>query len=205
MNTPTRRYKKYILLTPALKQKRMSLGKKLLLTLFAIAIIVGFTRGQMSLNAPTASASTEEVQSATSTVSDAPCLKLGAHTFFCGDDAGKDSKIKDLYNENQKLKSKEVKAFVTMYSRKDSCHNPSGNKCLTAAGRDTKAGVTVACPRNLKLGTKVMIDGFTYTCEDRYSTYLDAKRGLPTFDIFTEDQSEALKWGIKERVVTIVN
>jgi len=200
-----KKYKKYILLAPALKQKRMSLGKKLLLTAFAITLIVGFTRGQISLNASTASASTEEEQSATSTVSDAPCLKLGAHTFFCGDKSGTDSKLKEMYEENQELKSKRVKAKVTMYSRKDSCHNPDGDKCLTAIGRDTKAGTTVACPRNLKLGTKVMIDGFTYTCEDRYSTYLDAKRGLPTFDIFTENQSEALSWGIKERVVTIVN
>lgn len=202
MNTPTRRYKKYILLAPALEQKRMSLGKKIALTLFAITIIVGFTRGSLQVGAPEAVA-TETVSDATMDLE--PCLKLAQGQYFCGDDKGKDSKIKDLYDENMKLKSKQVKAIISMYSRKDSCHNPSGNKCLTAIGRDTKAGVTVACPRNLKLGTKVMIDGFVYTCEDRYSTYLDAKRGFPTFDIFTEDQAEALKWGIKERVVTIVN
>lgn len=97
-----------------------------------------------------------------------------------------------------------IKALITRYSRKDSCHYPQGNKCLTAAGRDTKEGVTVACPRNLKLGTKVLIDGHVYTCEDRYSTYLDAKRGLPTFDIFTEDYEAALKWGVKERTVEVL-
>lgn len=196
-----KKYKKYILLAPALRERKMSIGKKILLTLVTLTIIIGFTRGSLQIGAPEAVA-TETVSDATLDLE--PCLKLGAHQYFCGDDAGKDSKLVELYNENQELKSKRVKAKITMYSRKDSCHNPSGNKCLTAAGRDTKAGVTVACPRNLKLGTKVMIDGFTYTCEDRYSTYLDAKRGLPTFDIFTEDQSEALKWGIKERVVTIL-
>ena len=201
MNTPTRRYKKYILLAPALRERKMSLGKKILLTLVMLTVIVGFTRGSLQVGAPEVLA--EETVS-TDTMDLSPCLKLAKGQYFCGDDAGTDSKLVELYNENQELKSKRVKAKITMYSRKDSCHNPRGNECLTAAGRDTKAGVTVACPRNLKLGTKVMIDGFTYTCEDRYSTYLDAKRGLPTFDIFTEDQSEALKWGIKERVVTIL-
>lgn len=197
-----KKYKKYILLAPALRERKMSIGKKILLTLVMLTIIVGFTRGSLQIGAPEAMA--EETVS-TDTMDLSPCLKLAKGQYFCGDDAGKDSKIKDLYDENMKLKSREVKAYITMYSRKDSCHNPRGNECLTAAGRDTKAGTTVACPRNLKLGTKVMIDGFVYTCEDRYSTYLDAKRGLPTFDIFTEDHAAALQWGIKSRTVTIVN
>lgn len=197
-----KKYKKYILLAPALRERKMSLGKKIMLTLVAITIIVGFTRGSLQVGAPEAMAE-ETVSDATLNLE--PCLKLAKGQFFCGDDAGTDSKLVELYNENQELKSKRVKAKITMYSRKDSCHNPRGNECLTAAGRDTKAGVTVACPRNLKLGTKVMIDGFVYTCEDRYSTYLDAKRGLPTFDIFTEDHAAALQWGIRERTVTIMN
>jgi hypothetical protein len=52
-----------------------------------------------------------------------------------------------------------------------------------ASGKIVYEGA-VACPRNLKLGTKVIIDGKTYTCEDRYATWLDATRGAPTFDIF---------------------
>jgi hypothetical protein len=75
----------------------------------------------------------------------------------------------------------------------DSCHNPkivNGKKlCLTAIGRDTHEGVTVACPRFIKLGTKVEILGKTYICEDRYSTYLDKLRKLPTFDIFLEKEN----------------
>lgn len=34
-----------------------------------------------------------------------------------------------------------------------------------------------------------MIEGKTYTCEDRYSAYLDKKRSLPTFDVFAESHN----------------
>jgi len=77
-------------------------------------------------------------------------------------------------------------AIQTRYSRADSCHNKRGNECLTAIGRDTKQNHTVACPRSLKLGTRIMIEGKEYVCEDRYATWLDGKRGLPTVDVFAE-------------------
>jgi hypothetical protein len=80
-------------------------------------------------------------------------------------------------------------AVRTRYSRADSCHNPSGKKCLTAAGRDTQEGVTVACPRYLKLGTRVTLSDapdHVYVCEDRYSQRLDGERGMPTIDVFAE-------------------
>ncbi|HNA25168.1 MAG TPA: hypothetical protein PLI01_00405 [Nitrospira sp.] len=80
----------------------------------------------------------------------------------------------------------------TRYSRADSCHYPSTingkSVCLTAAGRDTVEGVTVACPRSLKLGTRVRFQGehHIYTCEDRYSRWVDAMRDRPTIDVFAE-------------------
>src|SRR3990167_9616998 len=46
-------------------------------------------------------------------------------------------------------------AWATKFSRADSCHNRKGDKCLTAIGQDTQEGITVACPRHLKLGSKV--------------------------------------------------
>ena len=99
----------------------------------------------------------------------------------------------DLQNELEKLLGKKIKAIITKYSRVDSCHNPKivhGKKlCLTAIGRDTQEGITVACPRFIKLGTKVEILGKTYICEDRYSAYLDKLRKLPTFDIFLEKEN----------------
>lgn len=183
----------------------MTFSKKLLLLAFTATLITGYIRGSKAIDLPEAispakastEALTEAVQEATE-----PCVDLGNRRYYCGDD--KDLQLKALDQELQAIKSKRITAFVTSYSRKDSCHNPSGDKCLTAAGRDTKAGVTVACPRSLKLGTKVRIDGFVYTCEDRYSTYLDAKRGLPTFDIFTEDYDAAIKWGIKKMTVEVL-
>lgn len=96
-----------------------------------------------------------------------------------------------------------ITARVTKYSRKDSCHNPRGNECLTAAGRDTKEGVTVACPYGMKLGTKVEIGGHIYTCEDRTAKWVQEKRGA-TFDIFTEDYNEAVQWGVKKMEVTVL-
>lgn len=85
------------------------------------------------------------------------------------------------------------KAIQTRYSRADSCHYPAfvNGKwiCKTAIGKDTLEGQTVACPRNLKLGTKIMIFDEVFTCEDRYNKSLDKKRPLPTIDIFYEADS----------------
>ncbi len=84
---------------------------------------------------------------------------------------------------------KTIKATATWYSRKDSCHNPvikAGKKlCLTAIGRDTVEGRTVACPRDIKLGTRIRINGTEYICEDRTAEWVQRRNG-PTFDIFHE-------------------
>jgi hypothetical protein len=89
------------------------------------------------------------------------------------------------------VKLNKMMAFITQYSRADSCHNVVNGKCLMASGKAVYEGA-VACPYSLKLGTKVSINGKTYTCEDRYSKWLDAKRGLPTFDIFVEANPKGL-------------
>lgn len=96
-----------------------------------------------------------------------------------------------------------VTASITMYSRRDSCHYPRGNECLTAIGRDTKEGVTIACPHNYPLGTtKVVINGHTYTCEDRTAHWVQNKFG-DTFDIFTEDYNQAVQFGRQNLEVII--
>lgn len=104
--------------------------------------------------------------------------------------------------------SKTVTAVITRYGRADSCHNPKTVNgkvlCLTAIGRDTKEGVTVACPKSIKLGTKVQILGRTYTCEDRYADWLDTKRGMPTFDIFLEAENTNKLPGRQVATVTIL-
>lgn len=77
-------------------------------------------------------------------------------------------------------------AVLTQYSRADSCHNMRNGKCLMASGRAVYVGA-VACPYFLELGTKIVIDGETYTCEDRYAKWLDKRRGMPTVDVFVDN------------------
>lgn len=113
-----------------------------------------------------------------------------------------ESEVEKLNYELSKKKS--FQASVTKYSRKDSCHNPRGSECLTAIGRDTKAGVTTACPRTIKLGTRVRINGKDFVCEDRTAKWVEDKFG-PTFDIFTEDQKEAIVFGRQKLEVTILS
>lgn len=90
-------------------------------------------------------------------------------------------------------------AIVTQYSYADSCHNVVDGKCLMASGRAVYVGA-VACPRFLPLGSKVQIDGKNYTCEDRYATWVDTKRGMPTIDIFVANNPA----GNSVKVVTTV-
>lgn len=105
-----------------------------------------------------------------------------------------------LQRYKRRIKSrKKFVAYVTQYSRADSCHNIVDGKCLMANGRPVHEGA-VACPRWLKLGTKLEINGKVYTCEDRYAKWLDKKRGLPTVDIFVEKNPH----GIKKLTITIL-
>lgn len=135
------------------------------------------------------------------------CVKTGERAWDCTDEVTKDrvyeAAKKGITWHYQEEKQNTFKASVTKYSRKDSCHNPKGEACLTASGEDTKEGRTVACPRSLKLGTKVLINGKTYTCLDRTAKWVEAKFG-PTYDIFTEDHAAALRFGRKTLEVAIL-
>lgn len=203
MNTPTRRYKKYILLAPALRERKMSLGKKLLLTLVTLTIIVGFTRGTLQVGAPEAMA--EETVS-TDTMDLSPCLKLAKGQFFCGDDAGKDSKIKDLYDENMKLKSKTKKMTVSFYTSR--VQETDDSPEISANGQNIwtlyKQGSNTCASNDYKMGTKLTVEGFgdcivrdvmntRYTGTGRIDWYM----GYST--------TEALKLGVKKNVTVIVN
>lgn len=89
-------------------------------------------------------------------------------------------------------------AVITQYSRIDSCHTVKNGKCIMASGRPVYVGAA-ACPKFLDLGTRVKIDGKSYTCEDRYAKWLDRKRGLPTVDIFVDKNP----YGNSVKTVTI--
>jgi 3D (Asp-Asp-Asp) domain-containing protein len=90
-------------------------------------------------------------------------------------------------------------AQITAYSEIDSCH--TGFNCLMASGKPAYVGA-IACPRNIKLGTVVMIDDKQYTCEDRVSLKYPER-----FDIFLgygeQSYRDAINFGIQKKVVRI--
>lgn len=90
---------------------------------------------------------------------------------------------------------------VTAYSELDSCH--TGKSCLMANRQKAHIGA-VACPRNIKLGTRVKIGDFgIFTCEDRTALWVDGR-----FDIFmgygTSSYEKATDFGKKKlSVITL--
>jgi hypothetical protein len=89
---------------------------------------------------------------------------------------------------------KYVEAYITKYN----------NRGITASGEITELGF-VACPRDIAIGRSVFIGGIPYICKDRYATWVDKSRDLPTFDIWTtESDQEALAFGIHKEQVEII-
>ena len=93
---------------------------------------------------------------------------------------------------------------VSRYTSRETCyHRP----CITASGRVAVAGVTVACPYSVPLGTWVVIDGVPYRCDDRTARWIQERRG-DTFDIFAgygmAAYSEALRFGVHRSEVSVL-
>ena len=87
-----------------------------------------------------------------------------------------------------------IMAVVTAYSPKEGCDDPD---CITASGEIVKEGM-IACPRELKFGTKIKIQDEIYECKDRM-----AKKYNDRFDIFFSSYESAMEWGIKEETIEI--
>lgn len=95
---------------------------------------------------------------------------------------------------------KYITAYQTYYGH-ESCINKG---CITASGNVAREG-TVACPRNIKLGTTVWVDNNPLVCTDRYATWVDNIRDYPTFDIWTENsEAWSLAQGIKKVTVGVI-
>lgn len=94
--------------------------------------------------------------------------------------------------ENKKLKAKYLGTFkVTGYCKCSSCCGKSNG--ITASGTVAKAGRTIAADTSkLPFGTKVVIDGHTYTVEDRGGAINGNK-----IDMFFDSHSQALQWGVR--------
>ena len=89
-------------------------------------------------------------------------------------------------------------AIITAYCACTLCCGP-GAKGIAANGKPTVEGLTVAGPRNLALGTRVRIDGRTYTVTDRTARRYDGR-----FDIFFRSHSAARRFGIRTNQVEIL-
>ena len=69
----------------------------------------------------------------------------------------------------------------------------------TASGTVATAGRTIAASSSLPFGTKVNINGHTYTVEDRGGAIKGNK-----IDIYFSSHAQALAWGVKYLPVEVV-
>lgn len=71
---------------------------------------------------------------------------------------------------------------------------------ITASGAMATANHTIAAPSTFGFGTKVMINGVTYTVEDRGGA-IQGNR----IDVYMNTHSEALAWGVRYLYVEVLN
>lgn len=71
---------------------------------------------------------------------------------------------------------------------------------ITASGAKATANHTIAAPSTFAFGTKVVINGITYTVEDRGGA-IQGNR----IDIYMNSHAEALQWGVRYVEVEVLN
>ena len=71
---------------------------------------------------------------------------------------------------------------------------------ITASGTQAIANRTIAAPSTFAFGTKVVINGITYTVEDRGGA-IQGNR----IDIYMDTHAEALQWGVRYVQVDVLN
>lgn len=106
--------------------------------------------------------------------------------------------VKITKKNDKKKKKKKKKATkklgkfkITGYCSCSRCCGKSNG--ITASGTKAKAGRTIAADTSkLPFGTKVVINGHTYTVEDRGGAINGNK-----IDIFFSSHNEALQWGVR--------
>lgn len=85
---------------------------------------------------------------------------------------------------------REVTAEVSFYC---SCSRCSGGTCITASGLPVREGY-IACPKDIPFGTKILIDGIVYECQDT-GNYIQWCGNIMRVDIYVSSHTEALKRG----------
>ena len=87
---------------------------------------------------------------------------------------------------------REVRIEVSHYCSCSKCC--AGATGITASGKRVSEGM-IACPSSIPFGTKILINGVTYTCEDTGSYIKFTQDGTMRVDIYVSSHSEALRRG----------
>ena len=91
-------------------------------------------------------------------------------------------------------------ATVTAYCACYKCCGKWSTAGITARGTKPRAGFTAAGPRNIKLGTRIYIEGVGMrTVEDRTARKFDG-----TWEVFLNRHSDARKFGRKQLKINIL-
>ena len=109
--------------------------------------------------------------------------------------SNKKTKKKSKKKSNHKKKKDKLKNIgtykITGYCGCSSCCGKTDG--VTASGTQATAGRTIAADTTkLPFGTKVVIDGHTYTVEDRGGAIKGNK-----IDVYFSSHSKALQWGVR--------
>lgn len=87
-------------------------------------------------------------------------------------------------------------AIVTAYC---ACMLCTPGRGVTSAGTVPRPAHTIAAPRNVPLGSGIVVAGLHYRVEDRTARRYDGR-----FDIYFRTHKEAREFGIRKLTVTII-
>lgn len=129
------------------------------------------------------------------------CLLLG---WQLGRDA-KDAKAAHLpqmeevmpqIRQQEAAQTQEQTFTVTAYCPCEKCCGAYANG-YTATGEKATQGVTIAAdPDVLPMGTKIELDGHTYTVQDTGGAIAGYR-----LDLYFDNHEDALRWGVREKIV----
>jgi 3D (Asp-Asp-Asp) domain-containing protein len=90
-------------------------------------------------------------------------------------------------------------ASITAYSHESCAANP----CRTRTGTVPRWGTAAVDPQVIPLGSHLLIEGFDGTI----FTALDTGGAIKGYrlDIWMDSTQEALQWGVRQRLVTVLN
>lgn len=98
-----------------------------------------------------------------------------------------------------------AEAEITAYCPCDKCCTPFKGKVrgVTASGNIATEGRTVAAPKILPFGTKIVLEGKTLIVEDRGGA-IHSDDGRLRLDVYFQEHKSALAFGRKTALVQII-